>query len=116
MIDRIKEMHEHFGLTSEVPFTSREWAFRVASMEEELDEFKEATCKADELDALVDLLVFTLGTVERMGYADVLDEAFNRVMDANMAKRVGANQKRGSFELDLVKPHGWTAPNLEDLV
>jgi len=116
MIERIKEMHQKFGI-SEVPFSGGERLFRIACMQEELDEFNIAENRpAEELDALVDLLVFTLGTVDRMGWSDVLDEAFNRVMDANMAKQLGPNNKRGGFMIDLQKPEGWTPPNLEDLV
>ena len=47
---------------------------------------------------------------------EVFEEAFERVMIANCQKEIGQNQKRGSFQLDLVKPKGWTAPDLSDLV
>ena len=45
-----------------------------------------------------------------------MDTAFRRVNAANAAKELGPLTKRGSFELDLVKPEGWTAPDLRDLV
>jgi hypothetical protein len=117
MINLIKQMHRKFGITSEqVKFSDEEKKFRICAMQEELDEYKEATSKEDELDALVDLVVFALGTAERQGMLEVFTEAYQRVMVANCQKEIGQNQKRGSFQLDLVKPKGWTAPDLSDLV
>jgi hypothetical protein len=65
---------------------------------------------------MVDLVVFALGTVERMGLLDVFEPAYNRVMAANMQKHLGGNAKRGNFQIDLIKPKGWEAPVLSDLV
>lgn len=115
MIDQITEMHKHFQIHG-TPFSPEEKQFRLAALQEELDEYRDATTPEDELDALVDLMVFALGTVDRQGWADVFDRAFARVMAANMAKVVGPNQKRGGFALDLQKPEGWEAPCLKDLV
>ncbi len=116
MFHRIKKMHEKFGITSnDIPFSAAEKDFRRWCMQEELDEYVEAETPEDELDALVDLVVFALGTAERQNMLHIFQEAFFRVMKANMGKEVGANKKRGSFQIDLVKPEGWTAPNLSDL-
>jgi hypothetical protein len=113
----VKMMHNKFGITSEqVQFSEEEKKFRICAMQEELDEYKEAKTKEDELDALVDLVVFAMGTAERQGMLEVFDEAFKRVMEANCKKEIGQNQKRGSFQLDLVKPEGWTSPCHKDLV
>lgn len=117
MLKLVKEMHIKFGITSEkVKFFDEEKKFRILAMQEELDEYKEANTKQDQLDALVDLVVFAFGTAERQGMLEVFEEAFERVMIANCQKEIGQNQKRGSFQLDLVKPKGWTAPDLSDLV
>lgn len=117
MLKLVKEMHTKFGITSEkVKFSDEEKKFRICAMQEELDEYKEANSKEDELDALVDLVVFALGTAERQGLLPVFEEAFQRVMYKNCQKEIGTNQKRDSFQLDLVKPKGWTAPVLSDLV
>lgn len=117
LINLVKQMHTKFGITSEqVPFSKTEKEFRICAMQEELDEYKEAETKEDQLDAIVDLVVFALGTLERQGMLEVFDEAFKRVMIANCKKEIGQNQKRGSFQLDLIKPEGWTAPDLSDLV
>lgn len=118
MLLDIKKMHEHFKITSEkIPeFTREEKKFRIAAMQEELNEYEFSNRKEDELDALVDLVVFALGTAERQGMLDVFREAYSRVMAANMTKELGPNDKRGSFELDLVKPEDWVAPDLRDLI
>lgn len=116
-LKRIAQMHSKFGIrATDVEFTDTEKEFRIECMNEEVDEYKHATTKEEELDSLVDLVVFALGTVERMGWMNVFEEAFNRVMDANMVKDLGPNQKRGHFALDLVKPAGWRAAEMGDLV
>ena len=117
MIDKIKQMHEQFGIThAEAEFTSEERLFRIGAMLEELSEFTTSKTKEDELDALVDLVVFALGTAERMGYSQVFTTAFNRVMISNMSKTLGANNKRGSFEIDLVKGPDFKPATLTDLI
>ena len=113
----IKKMHKKFGIECEkIHFSTEEKRFRICAMQEELNEYKEANTPVDELDALVDLVVFAIGTAERQGMLDVFEEAYGRVMRANVSKEVGANKKRGSFALDLVKPEGWEAADLSDLV
>jgi predicted HAD superfamily Cof-like phosphohydrolase len=117
MMDKIRQMHEQFGIThADASFRSEERLFRIGAMLEELSEFTTSKTKEDELDALVDLVVFALGTAERMGYADVFEEAFNRVMVSNMSKTLGANTKRGSFKIDLVKGPDFKPATLTDLI
>ena len=63
-------------------------------------------------DALLDLIVFAVGTLERHGFP--LLPGFTAVMSKNMQKEVGQNgNKRGGFKRDLVKPPGWTGPEDE---
>lgn len=116
MLKLVKIMHGKFGITNDhVQFTPEEKTFRHAAMMEEVNEYLEAETPEDELDALVDLIVFALGTVERQGFETIFDLAFERVMISNMQKIVGANDKRGSFKLDLKKPEGWVPADLSDL-
>jgi hypothetical protein len=108
-------MHKKFGLAN----TGKPWhldphekAFRVKALQEELDEYNAATTLVDEYDALLDLIVFAVGTLDRQGLP--LLEGFEKVMKANMAKEVGQNgEKRGGFKRDLVKPKGWVGPEAE---
>ena len=117
MLNQIIKMHDKFKIAhDDITFSEREKKFRIEAMQEELDEYRDANTFEDELDALVDLVVFTLGTAERQGMAGVFEEAFKRVMVANNAKELGPNQKRGSFELDLQKPEGWQPADLSDLL
>lgn len=113
----IEELHKHYKITPEdVPWAEGEKEFRVAAMREEIDEFIEAETPADELDALVDLVVFAFGTAERLGILKYFELAFDVVMEANMKKEVGATDKRGGFKLDLRKPEGWKAPDIEQVM
>lgn len=69
-----------------------------------------------QLDALVDLVYVALGTAYLQGFN--FNEAWRRVHEANM-KKVRALQAvdsaRGSI-YDVIKPDGWQAPDLSDLV
>ena len=118
MLVKIKGMHTKFGITTEeMPtFSQEEKNFRIEAMLEEIEEYACAETIDDELDAIIDLIVFAIGTLERQGLFPVAEEAFNRVMMANCNKDLGPNTKRGSFSLDLVKPKRWLAPQFRDLL
>lgn len=93
-----------------------EKAYRIACMREEVEEYEAAITKEDELDALVDLVVFALGTANRHGFHQFA-EALDRVVCANMKKKVGHTDRGGPFnQLDLTKPANWSPPDLSDLV
>ena len=80
-------------------------------IEEEVQELKDSTTPVDDLDALVDILVVTIGAIHSMG-ADA-EGAWREVMATNFAKidRVtGRVRKREDGK--VLKPEGWTAPDL----
>jgi predicted HAD superfamily Cof-like phosphohydrolase len=112
VMDLVKAMHEKFGIentTGPSHLTAEEKEFRSAAMLEELNEYIAADTLVDQYDALLDLIVFAVGTLERHGFP--LLAGFEKVMEANMAKELGQNgEKRGGFKRDLVKPEGWTPP------
>ena len=90
--------------------------FRAMFMEEELEEYRQAETLEDKLDALIDLVYVALGTAYLHGFD--FEEGFNRVHSANMAKvraEVADDSKRGT-KFDVIKPAGWTPPDLSDLV
>lgn len=117
MLHLIREMHRKFEITHEqVPFSPEEKDFRVIAMQEELDEYRDADSLEERFDAIIDLVVFALGTAEREGMLDVFEGGYTKVMCANMAKELGGNEKRGGFQLDLRKPEGWRAPDHSDLL
>lgn len=116
LMNLVKAMHIKFGLEhTGVPtrLTPEESKFRITAMQEELNEYKDAVEEGADLvaqyDALLDLIVFAVGTLERQGFP--LLAGFEAVMEANMAKELGQNgEKRGGFKRDLVKPVGWVGP------
>jgi predicted HAD superfamily Cof-like phosphohydrolase len=91
--------------------------FRIGFMTEELEEFKVAYALGDlegELDALVDLVYVALGTALTRGFD--FNEAWRRVHEANMKKiAVQYSGQDGRHSTDVVKPEGWTPPDLSDL-
>ena len=78
---------------------------------EEVQELKDSTTPVDDLDALVDILVVTIGAIHSMG-ADG-EGAWREVMSTNFAKIdkvTGKVRKREDGK--VLKPEGWTAPDL----
>ena len=109
----VRAQHEHFNLGYDGPprdLTIDEKRFRFVCMSEELSEYLIGDSTEDQYDALLDLLVFTLGTMARHGYPL---EGIAAVVDSNLRKEMGPNSKRGGYELDLRKPEGWQSPDLK---
>ena len=93
--------------------------FRIQFLEEELTEYRHAAITEDlegQLDALVDLVYVALGTAYLQGFN--FQEAWKRVHEANMRKirATDAGQSKRGHASDVVKPVGWEAPDLSDLV
>jgi predicted HAD superfamily Cof-like phosphohydrolase len=88
--------------------------FRLKFLQEELDEAKNATSAEDVVDAMIDLCVVAIGTLDC--YDVDAQEAWNRVHLANMAKERGIKLERPNpLGLpDLVKPEGWQPPSHMD--
>ncbi len=82
---------------------------------EETDELEEAlqdNDKVEQLDALVDILVVTMGAIRAAGWDG--EGAWKEVMDTNFAKidpNTGKVRKREDGK--VLKPEGWKAPELE---
>lgn len=117
----IARMHDKYGTTRAVAKfdadkLSKFLEFRANFLEEELTELRESVCADDAVDALIDLCVVAIGTLDAFGVDSNL--AWNRVLEANMNKEVGIKESRPNpLDLpDLVKPEGWTAPSHEDNV
>jgi predicted HAD superfamily Cof-like phosphohydrolase len=83
-------------------------------IEEEAEELNQAIIDKDRvemLDALIDMLVVTIGAIHSMG-ADA-EGAWKEVMRTNFAKidhETGKVRKREDGK--VLKPQGWTAPEL----
>ena len=103
--ERVKAMYEKYDLMDMI-MTEKDKSVRITMMQEELNEYHEALTATDEADALVDLLIFTVGTMIVSGYP--LNSIFDVVMDCNESKELG-DKGRGT-KRDLIKPPGWTGP------
>jgi predicted HAD superfamily Cof-like phosphohydrolase len=87
-------------------------------IEEEAEELNQAIIAEDKvemLDALIDMLVVTIGAIHSMG-ADA-EGAWKEVMRTNFAKidhETGKVRKREDGK--VLKPQGWTPPNLRSYI
>ena len=80
-------------------------------IEEEFRELQEAHNMEAELDALIDILVVTIGAIHSAGFD--AEGAWREVMSTNFNKidrQTGRVRKRDDGK--VLKPTGWTAPNL----
>ena len=80
-------------------------------IEEEFRELQEAHDMEAELDALIDILVVTIGAIHSAGFDG--EGAWKEVMSTNFAKidrETGKVRKREDGK--VLKPVGWTAPNM----
>ena len=87
-------------------------------IDEEVTELVEAVAandKVEQLDALVDILVVTVGAIRAAGWDG--EAAWKEVMDTNFAKidpETGKVRKREDGK--VLKPEGWKAPELAQFV
>lgn len=93
--------------------------FRIKFMQEELDEYVKAVKEnnlPEQFDALIDLVYVALGTALIQGFP--FAHGWNEVQAANMSKvlaKTADDSKRG-YKQDVVKPEGWVAPNIEQIL
>lgn len=120
-VQDMQVMHAKFDVNKAVENMSPEvlkefLKFRINFLQEELDEMKQADNADDVVDALIDLCVVAIGTLDL--YKVDAHLAWDRVFTANIAKEVGVKEERPNPHglPDLVKPKGWTAPTHEDNV
>jgi len=118
-VQDIHEMHTKYGVREVVSkFDANKLdtylTFRANFLQEELDELKTAKNADDAVDALIDLCVVAIGTLDAFGVDAYM--AWDRVHKANMNKEVGIKESRPNpLGLpDLIKPEGWTAPTHVD--
>jgi predicted HAD superfamily Cof-like phosphohydrolase len=117
----IAEMHSKFKVNDVVNDMDRDTLkkfleFRINFLQEELDELKTAKRADDVVDALIDLAVVAIGTLDAFGVDSY--EAWDRVHHCNMMKEVGVKEGRPNpMGLpDLIKPSGWYPPTHIDNV
>lgn len=119
----IADFNKKFGVAQRTfgfyELTDEEASFALKALREEVNEYEEALETGDteaQFDALIDIAYFTMGRAAIHNFP--FDAGWNRVHQANMAKvkaKSASESKRGSA-LDIVKPEGWEAPQLDDLL
>lgn len=99
-------------------FNENQFNLYTKLIQEEVDELWEANAQADKvecLDALIDIIVVTVGAIHSMGAEG--EAAWNEVMRTNFAKIdpiTGKVRKREDGK--VLKPDGWQPPDLTKFV
>lgn len=100
------------------PYNEAQYAMYLNLIAEETQELSVAVDSNDtveQLDALIDILVVTIGAIHSMG-ADA-EGAWKEVMKTNFAKidnETGKVRKREDGK--VLKPQGWLPPNLKPFI
>lgn len=114
-VQDIADMHRKFGVNEAVRKMDADklkafLEFRIRFLQEELDEMKNTDDPEEVTDALIDLCVVAIGTMDALDINAL--QAWDEVHAANMSKEVGVKATRPNpLGLpDLIKPAGWVAP------
>ncbi len=115
-VDDINDMHRHYGVHPVVNEFDGEklkkfLEFRANFLQEELNELRAAESAEDVVDALIDLCVVAIGTLDGFGVDS--HKAWDEVLKCNMNKTPGIKPSRPNpLGLpDLIKPEGWVGPD-----
>ena len=81
-------------------------------IKEEVQELEDSRTREDDVDALIDIMVVTIGALHSIG-VDV-EGAWREVHKSNMAKvDVGTGVVLRREDGKILKPEGWQPPNLK---
>ena len=112
-----KEFMNAIGQTTD-SWNRSQFELYLSLINEEHEELKEAVSAEDTvevLDALIDILVVTIGAINSIG-ADS-EGAWNEVMRTNFAKvDPDTGKVRRREDGKVLKPEGWQPPNLKPFV
>jgi len=95
-----------------------QYAMYMNLIDEEVDELHQAVLahnEVEQLDALIDILVVTIGAIHSAGFD--AEGAWKEVMATNFAKidkETGKVRKREDGK--VLKPIGWTPPDLKPFI
>jgi len=109
---------EEFGTACDQEPSPENYTMYLTLIHEEVGELVEAVTandKVEQLDALVDILVVTMGAIRAAGWDG--EGAWREVMDTNFAKidpETGKVRKREDGK--VLKPEGWQPPQLEKFI
>jgi predicted HAD superfamily Cof-like phosphohydrolase len=122
----VQDFHLKFKIPTPdkpTPLAPDVFEFRLKFLMEELEEFviaSETNNQEEVFDGLIDLVYVALGTADLCGFD--FNSGWDRVQIANMSKvraddaNHSANNTGRGHSFDVVKPEGWIAPDLSDLV
>jgi len=105
------------GQTVGGEFNKDQFNLYVSLIEEEANELADAIRAHDQLetlDALIDILVVTIGAIHSMG-SDA-EGAWKEVMSTNFAKIGEDGKVRKREDGKVLKPVGWVSPDLKPFV
>jgi|TARA_B110000908_G_scaffold116036_1_gene136101 predicted HAD superfamily Cof-like phosphohydrolase len=109
---------ETFGTACDQPPSEANYKMYLDLIREETDELEEAiqdNDKVEQLDALIDILVVTMGAVRAAGWDG--EAAWKEVMDTNFAKiDPTTNKVIKRADGKVLKPEGWQAPQLAQFI
>ena len=117
MINPFKDI-DTFATACDQPPSEANYEMYLGLIDEEVGELLEAVAaddKVEQLDALVDILVVTVGAIRAAGWDG--EAAWREVMNTNFAKidaETGKVRKREDGK--VLKPEGWVAPALAQFV
>ena len=109
---------ERFGSACDQEPSEANYKMYLGLIEEEFHELADAVednDRVEQLDALVDILVVTMGAIRAAGFDG--EGAWKEVMDTNFAKidpETGKVIKREDGK--VLKPEGWKAPELAQFI
>jgi len=107
-----------FATACDQPPSEANYKMYLSLIDEEVGELVDAVAandRVEQLDALVDILVVTMGAIRAGGFDG--EGAWKEVMDTNFAKidpTTGKVRKREDGK--VLKPEGWKAPELEQFL
>ena len=107
-----------FATACDQPASPENYKMYLGLIDEEYGELVDAVDaddKVEQLDALVDILVVTMGAIRAAGWDG--EAAWREVMDTNFAKidpTTGKVIKREDGK--VLKPEGWKAPELSQFI
>jgi len=117
----IEDIHDKFGVNDAMSeLTPNELAFflrfKSRNIEREFEKFSYAKNAEAVVSSLINLCFECVSSLDALGVDTY--EAWNRVIDANMAKeRQLEPESTNPLDLpNLIKPEGWIAPTHEDNV
>jgi predicted HAD superfamily Cof-like phosphohydrolase len=107
-----------FAEACDQPASEANYKMYLGLIDEEFNELLDAVTindRVEQLDALVDILVVTIGAIRAAGWD--AEGAWKEVMDTNFAKIDPATNKVIKREDGKVlKPEGWKAPELAQFI